>query len=84
MINCRNDDQVVCVTDCSVHAGFQCGARSLHRTPFYMMPFAGPTKFISIVNSVKMVNMPYGVKEGKVSVCYYYDQMWLVGYLCCN
>ena len=35
-----------------------------------MMPFAGPTEFIiSIVNSVKMVNMPLAwlphIKEGK-------------------
>ena len=40
-----------------MNAGFQCGARSLHHTAFYDAT-TGPTEFISIVNSVKMVNMP--------------------------
>ena len=67
--NCGNsiDGQVVSGTDCrvkphefdqSMNAGFQCGARSLHRTAFYDA-ITGPTEFIiSIVNSVKTVNMP--------------------------
>ena len=63
----RSDGQVVSVRDCSVkrrefepsmNAGFQCIARSLHRPAFYDA-ITGPTEFIvSIVNSVKMVNMP--------------------------
>ena len=51
------------MTDCSVkwrvfephmNVGFQCGARSLHRTAFYD-DISGLTE--SIVNSVKMVNI---------------------------
>ena len=63
----RSDRQVVSETDCSIkrlvfdphlNAGFQCGAWSLHRRAFYDA-ITGPTDFIiSIVNSVKMVNMP--------------------------
>ena len=50
-----------------MNAGFQCGARSLHRTAFYDA-IAGPTEFIiSVVNSVKMVICPWHdtLKEGK-------------------
>ena len=63
----RSDGQVVSVTDCSVkrrmfephmNAGFQCGAWSLHRPAFYDA-ITGPTEFISTVNSVKIVNIPY-------------------------
>ena len=46
-----------------MNAGFQCGARSLHRRAFYDA-ITGPTVFISIVNSVKMVYIPH-LKEGK-------------------
>ena len=62
----RSDGQVVSLTNCterslfgpSMNAGFQCGARSLHRPAFYDA-YTGPTEFIiSIINSVKMVNMP--------------------------
>ena len=62
----RSDWQVDSVTDCSVkrrvfepstNAGFQYGARSFDRPAFYDA-IAGPTEFISIVNSVKIVNMP--------------------------
>ena len=59
--------QVVSVTACSVkrpefeprmNAGFQCSARPLHRHTFNDA-ITGPTEFIiSIVNSVKMDNMP--------------------------
>ena len=62
----RRKGQVVSVTDCVVkrhvfepriNAGFQSGARSLHSPAFYDA-ITGPTEFnISIVNSVKMVNM---------------------------
>ena len=64
---CRGDCQVVSVTACSVkghvfepsmNAGFQCNVRSLHRPTFYDL-ITGPTEFIiSIVNLVKIVNMP--------------------------
>ena len=40
-----------------MNAGFQCGARSLHCIAF-SDAIAGPTEFIFIVNSVKIINIP--------------------------
>ena len=63
----ESDGQVVSRTDCivkrrefepSMNAGFQCSERSLHSPNFYDV-ITGPTEYIiSIVNSVKIVNMP--------------------------
>ena len=58
-----------------MNADLQCGERSLHHTAFYDA-ITGPTEFIiSIVNSVKMVNMPLAcyptLRREKVSVYYY-------------
>ena len=42
-----------------MNAGFQCSAINVITLPTFYDAMTGPTEFISIINSAKMVNMPW-------------------------